>query len=247
MPKRHQSNFMRRQHTEYSLLVQFKDTKLSRDLVKSKIRDHLLQFRGKNATNPDELSSELINHICKYASRLFSLNFSAKDGFHRFAEAENIHIPSEFQPKWLNNVGILLPNVPEIIEILPYLLTCYAQNASKNRIDPFTGKGGSGYMDIFQQYDDGQQNELGVGNRSRSITQLAHYFTDLTEIEFSVLERDPMRKPTSISGNSQELFFDSVHDMDSAEWKKSVPSQKNMQRHGKGIVSLPLSAKPVKI
>lgn len=223
MSETHQRDPMEPQYTVYSLLAQFKNIKWPQDHVKSKIHDHLLKFRGKNTENPDEVSSEDIRKICKQASELLSpvpnSEWDYSRNFPKHGEAEDF--PYEFQPKWFHNIGILLPYEPEVIEILPYLLTCYSQNARDNRIDPFTGKPGSAWMDIFKKYSDEKQNQLGAGNRSKSISQLIHYFTDFPKAEFSALFDAPTYEEIAIIDDPKQISYLPIRDMDSAAWKKA--------------------------
>lgn len=145
--------------------------------------------------------------------------------------------PFEFKAEWLKHVNILLPNDDKVIEILPYLLACYMENASTNRLDPFAGEKSSGWMDILQEYSNEQQNELGAGNRSRSIIKLADNFTDFPRTDFSVLSDEPTYENIDIVTSRLKVRIHtwethtSVHipirDIDSTTWRKvSAQSKK---------------------
>lgn len=99
---------------------------------------------------------------------------------------------SQFKKEWLKNVPHLLPECVEVIEVLPYLLTCYSINAYRNRVDPFSYvKKGSvtvsdAWTDIFPDRLNGagrekvkQQKKEGENrkrNRMAAIQSLAKHF-----------------------------------------------------------------------
>lgn len=48
--------------------------------------------------------------------------------------------PYQFQPKWLNNTANFLPANPQVLKILPFLITCYMANIHNNKQDNFSTK-----------------------------------------------------------------------------------------------------------
>lgn len=222
------------QYSALSILAQFKDVKLQRNDVKSAIRRHLLQFRGKKAENSVNQPNKCIDKVCERACKLLlSQRFDIWDTASILKENE---YPFQFKPEWLSHVSILLPNDDEVIEILPYLLACYLENANTNRLDPFAGEKSSGWMDIFQEYSDEQQNELGAGNRSRSIIKLADNFTDFPKVKFSVLNDEPAYEIIDIVKNRSKArihvweehvpIYIPRRDLNSTTWRKVLAQSK---------------------
>lgn len=139
----------------HTLLLRFQSiSKEVLDPLKNSARDaidcHLKKYGSANPLYSYEYTSDNLRCICEQAKeKLIAVEYANKD------------IPS-FQWKWLTNIGRLLPSDdPTVMNILPYLLTCYIIEAPRNKLDPFDSPRQthqSGWCDIFHRSPAEQDN-----------------------------------------------------------------------------------------
>lgn len=146
-----------------------------RDSLTKEIREHLLKFGGKSREKTYDDISPLIEQVCKAAIPLI------KNHPPYTLSSPISHL--QFQDIWLTNTCRLLPETEAVMQVLPYLLSCYIISISGNRFDPFDKpniKNYIGWLLIFQDQTTNQlQKELqnyGGGNRSKTISSVCQHF-----------------------------------------------------------------------
>lgn len=183
-----------------------------RNNARNKIDAHLRKFGGKGAQKKYSDESETIKKVCASAlselekittfqlladtskgdktksilEEIFKEQKTAHNGHNHY----NIQVnsPLGFNPDWLINVGRLLPECTEIMEILPYLLTCYLITAPQNRLDPFREvkeneyEKFGGWSAIFQDRIKNAESVVyeaqigGSSSRKRAIDSIVNHF-----------------------------------------------------------------------
>lgn len=200
------------------------------ELLLFKLASLLFQFRSVPTPKLDDVIQEagkkLFGHIKKYS--LVSSDYSAnKTNFviedigyygadllcssapnYEYALTPTLKHQMDnsffcFRKRWMNNVSRLVPHDLDLMQITPYLLTCYCANAKDNRIDPFTWyrvgvsdselkelteesrkayqavkdavKRYTGWCDIFPEY---WTDEVGNKSTSRQGSKVERYSTD---------------------------------------------------------------------
>lgn len=177
----------------FSILLQFQMIPCdllsdAKESAQQKIEHHLLDFSSKNSTASISKPAKSIVDICEKASDLLAPSASkirpkdARDSDLSLEKKDILPrtVECQFQPKWLTNIGILLPATSEVTAILPYLLTCYTYNVPANHLDPFNDSPGTGWMELFQEIADTSvklQIKDGIENRKRNAASLARKFT----------------------------------------------------------------------
>lgn len=183
-----------------------------RNNVRNKIDAHLRLFGGKSAQKKYNDESETIKKVCtsvipeleKFTTYqlladmrrgnetkniLREILMEQKVG-HKSHKHHDIQIksPLEFSQNWLINVGRLLPECTEVIEILPFLLTCYLITALQNKLDPFREvkeneyKKYGGWSAIFQDRIENAESVVseaqidGSSSRKRAIDSIVNHF-----------------------------------------------------------------------
>ena len=142
-----------------------------RDAAEKSIGNHLKAFSKRQKAYKDlDLS---IQAVCERGSHLLLdtppiwdydtlLNEAVTDEArtllqHQISKTNKIDSSRIFQKRWLTNIPRLLPHDSEVMQTLPYLITCYTITASENRLDPFDkdkSTAASGWRDIFVELMD---------------------------------------------------------------------------------------------
>lgn len=154
----------------------------AKEAVRESIKNHLTAFSKKQKAYKDFDPS--IQAICEYGSRLL-LETPPIRGYDTRQEDKINKIDRSriFQNRWLTNIPRLLPHEDSVMQILPYLITCYTITASENRLDPFDGDisgAGSGWCNIFVELMDSNRSwNLDIpdsSSRAKSIDSLCNRF-----------------------------------------------------------------------
>lgn len=92
--------------------------------------------------------------------------------------------PSTYSGQWLENISMLLPEDPEVMKILPYILSCYIISARQNHIDPaMSTKKNIGYSaawailnpDILLSEDQLAIKKSAAGRPDRARNSIIHF------------------------------------------------------------------------
>ena len=99
----------------------------------------------QNSSPPFSKVNEYVSRVCKAACQLLVPN----EGEHLEIDRDfKLHIkekvprktPYQFQRRWVENIKYLLPCNDVVMNLLPYLLTSYVSQISKNKLDISKGK-----------------------------------------------------------------------------------------------------------
>lgn len=173
-----------------SLLFGFQGTNMTwisdeQRILKDHIKNHLMKFGGADASKKYTDISQKIDTVCEKAKPLLI----AYTDIVRPAREEHTSTSPlyklAFEERWLTNICRLLPDDPEILKVLPYLLTCYTLDIWRNCVDPFDQKSNQysnnrAWVDIY--YDQAspavkeQRKLYGGVRRSDSIDKICSYF-----------------------------------------------------------------------
>lgn len=112
----------------------------------------------------------------------------------KFYNANGKNTNFKFEKSWIERVPRILPNEDKIIEILPFLLTCYTGNVKHNKIDPGTVPKDEKYAawDIifdphFKYHKESVSNVDLLRNRNARVKSLSSYFFYKSESYGSLL------------------------------------------------------------
>lgn len=175
-------NFPSREVGEASLLlleysgVDSKQIDGFQDDLRTRIHDHLLEFGKKSSPKYFGYRSAQIENICEEAIPLLkqqSLGYTFSSAAKKY----------KFEQRWLTNVSRLLPEDPQVIQVIPYLLICYLMTISGNQFDPFDGpfsEGSCGWLLVFPNDTKSLQMnyapDSGGSNRSKTIKTICNHF-----------------------------------------------------------------------
>lgn len=156
--------------------ISHKWLKENQDDINKSISQHLHEVGKKRSSKYCGYRSEKIDGICKAAIPLLKEQSHAY--FFPFSEERY-----QFKQCWLNNVARLLPESQEVINVIPYLLTCYLITIFGNRFDPFDqpiDESFVGWNLVFPNDlklpSSADRSENGGGNRSRMIKTITNHF-----------------------------------------------------------------------
>lgn len=175
-------NFPSREVGEASLLlleysgVDSKQIEGFQDDLRTRIHDHLLEVGKKSSPKYFGYRSAQIANICEEAIPLLkqqSLGYIFSSAGKKY----------KFEQRWLSNVSRLLPEDPQVIQVIPYLLICYLMTISKNQFDPFDGpfsEGSCGWLLVFpndtKSLQMNYEPDSGGSNRSKTIKTICNHF-----------------------------------------------------------------------
>lgn len=156
-----------------------------RKKLKDRIRKHLMSFGGSGAQKKYTDISHEIDMVCERAKPLLAAYTNKKRPSQAELDSSSPLYKLAFEERWLTNVSRLLPDCPEVLAVLPYLLTCYTIDIRRNQVDPFDEDASQyannrAWVDIF--YDQAspfvkdQRKTFGGIRRTESIDRICSYF-----------------------------------------------------------------------
>ena len=171
-----------------------KDIEEKKKKIKEAIKKHLFNFGGDSPTLTYDYSNEFVADVCIYAKDYLKkvyypkvknlykywMNVAYKKDLH---DGDNCPLFSKMiDVAWFTNIPRLIPYNQDVLNVLPFLLTCYLINMPHNKLDPQDAPLGSaspGWLEIFSETSSERQEYVrifGGSNRSKNIQSLSSYF-----------------------------------------------------------------------